>query len=147
MAHSCEGIETGSQRTARVLVVDDSRVIRMVLRSCLLSSDYLVDEADDGSSALRLLEDGAYDVVVSDLAMPGVDGFGLLAALQERPDRPEVVILTGSDEGDDGAARAMRLGASGYLTKPPKAPQTVVLAVGRALERKRERDGQRLRLH
>jgi CheY-like chemotaxis protein len=58
-----------------------------------------------------------------------------------------VVILTGSDEGDDGAARAMRLGASGYLTKPPKAPQTVVLAVGRALERKRERDGQRLRLH
>jgi len=143
MALSCESIDTGSPRTARVLVVDDSRVVRMVLKSCLRSTAYLVDEADDGLSALRLLDHGAYDVVVSDLVMPGVDGFGLLEALRERPDRPEVVILTGSDEGDDSAARAMRLGASGYLTKPPQAPQIVVSAVVRALERKRERDGQR----
>jgi DNA-binding NtrC family response regulator len=54
-----------------------------------------------------------------------------------------VIILTGIGEEDDRAARAMRLGATGYLTKPPRAPQTVVLAVGRALERKRERDGHR----
>jgi len=147
MAHLCEGIDTGSTGSARVLVVDDSRLVRMVLRSCLASSHYVVDEADDGQVALRLLEHGGYDVVVSDLAMPGVDGFGLLEALRERADRPEVVILTGSDEGDDSAARAMRLGASGYLTKPPRAPQTVVLAVGRALEKKRERDGQRALLN
>jgi len=147
MAHFSESIDTGSPRTARVLVVDDSRVVRMILKSCLRSSDYLVDEADDGQSALRLLDHEAYDVVVSDLAMPGMDGFGLLEALRGRPDGPEVIILTGSDEGDDCAARAMRLGAAGYLTKPPQAPQTVVLAVGRALERKRERDGLRDRMN
>lgn len=143
MAHLHESIDTGTPRMARVLVVDDSRVVRMILKSCLRSTDYLVDEADDGQSALRLLEGRAYDVVVSDLAMPGVDGFGLLEALRGRPDRPEVVILTGIGEGDDRAARAMRLGAFGFLTKPPRAPQTVVLAVGHALERKRERDGLR----
>ena len=149
MAHSCESIEVGSAGDiARVLVVDDSRLVRTVLKGCLVSRHCVVDEAGDGQAALLLLEQGAYDVVVSDLNMPGVDGFGLLEALAERPDRPEVVILTGSDGGDgDCAAKALRLGAAGYLTKPPSARQMVVRAVGSALVKKRERDGQRADLN
>jgi CheY-like chemotaxis protein len=125
---------------ARVLVVDDSRVVRMVVKSYLRSTGYAVDEAGDGIAALRLLEAAPYDVVVSDIMMPGIDGFALLEALGQRQDRPEVILLTGAEGADiDSESRAWRLGAHGFLTKPPSGPDTLVLAVQRALAARRRR--------
>ena len=80
---------------ARVLVVDDSRVIRAVVKGCLRSTGYAVDEAGDGAAALELCDRHGYDVVVSDLAMPGMDGLGLLQALGRRADRPYATFYLG----------------------------------------------------
>jgi len=79
--------------------------------------------------------------VVTDLRMPELDGFGVLAAVKERALGTEVIILTGSYEGDIKAAvRALRLGAHDYLTKLPQSRDEMVLAVERAVEKKRLRD-------
>ena len=128
--------------SVRVLVVDDSRVIRAVVKSCLRSTGYAVDEAPDGLAALQLCDEQGYDVVVSDVTMPGLDGLGLMHVLDQRADRPEVVLLTAasSDLSREAAQRGMSLGAHETLSKPPAAPDTVVLAVQRALQRKRVRD-------
>lgn len=134
----------GATPGARVLVVDDSRVVRAVVKGCLRTTGYTVDEAGDGVSALQLCDAGSYDVVVSDLAMPGLDGFGLLKALDERADRPEVILLTGSPTAEvELAIQGMSLAAHDTLTKPPAGPETVIQAVERALQKKRLRDAAR----
>ncbi len=144
MGGALDSLGRSSAPAARVLVVDDSRVVRVVVKGYLRSTGYAVDEAGDGISALQLLDAGSYDVVVSDLVMPGMDGLGLLQALRERPNRPEVILLTGSPTAEmDLANRALHLGAHDYLTKPPAGPDIVVLAVERALEKKRLRDANR----
>jgi diguanylate cyclase (GGDEF)-like protein len=141
--------ESGSPRDrGRVLVVDDSRLVRLVIREQLESAGYEVSEASDGGSALALLGQGALDVVITDLNMPGLDGFEVLAAVKERAPGVEVIILTGARADDIGAVmRALRLGAHDYLTKPPAHADEVVLAVERAIEKKRLREmNQRLLL-
>ena len=131
----------GLQPSPRVLVVDDSRMIRAVVMGCLRSTGYTVDEAGDGVAALALFDARPYDVVVSDVLMPGLDGFGLLKALETRPHRPEVIFLTGSSTGEvEAATRSLSIGSPDCLAKPPAGPQVVILAVERALERKRMRD-------
>ena len=126
---------------ARVLVVDDSRLMRAVVKRCLCSTGFAVDEAGDGASALRLCDTGAYDVVVSDVTMPGLDGLELVQALGRRANRPEVVLMTASsDLARESAQRGVSLAAHECLSKPPAAPDTVVMAVERALRKKRDRD-------
>jgi two-component system cell cycle response regulator len=123
--------------TGRVLLVDDSRMVRAVVRSFLEPRGYVVDEAGDGESALSKLDEAAFDVVVSDLTMPGMDGLALLQEIRDRGLGTEVILLTSHDADMGAAVRALRLGAHDYLTKPPSGPEPVLLAVGRALEKKR----------
>jgi diguanylate cyclase (GGDEF)-like protein len=126
-------------KRGKVLVVDDSRVVRAVISTCLEAGGFEVAEAPDGASGLTLL--GDCDVVITDLNMPGLDGFGLLAAVKARTPGVEVIILTGAHADDMGAAvKALRLGAHDYLVKPPANSDEVVLAVERALEKKHLRD-------
>ena len=139
MGRLWEGPDRAPVGSARVLVVDDSRVVRMAVKGYLRAKGYAVDEAGDGLSALGLIETGSYDVVVSDVAMPGLDGLGLVEALQKRADRPEAILLTGSP-GADAANRAIGLGVHACLDKPTANPETVVQAVARAVECKRLRD-------
>jgi diguanylate cyclase (GGDEF)-like protein len=116
-------------------------MVRAVVKSFLKPRGFVVEEAEDGTAALRMLMSGAFDVVVSDLSMPGIDGLGLLQEIRTRELGPEVVLLTGRHASDmDAAVRALRLGAHDYLTKPPAGPEPVLLAVDRALEKKRLRD-------
>lgn len=125
----------------RVLIVDDSRVVRLVVAGYLRSAGYDVAEADDGAEAVARLANGGADVVITDLNMPGVDGFEVLAAARRADDGVEVIILTGAHADDMTAAvKAMRLGAHDYLVKPPSGAEEVVLAVERAMEKKRLRD-------
>lgn len=82
----------------RVLVVDDDPGIRELLASVLRQRHLIVDQAEDGATAIDLVKDNTYAVVLLDLLMPGVDGFGVLhalASLQAAP--PVVLVITGAD--------------------------------------------------
>ena len=125
----------------RVLLADDSGVVRAIVGRYLREAGYEVEEARDGAEALELVEKGSYDVVVTDLQMPRLDGFGVLEAVKKRAQGTEVIILTGTHAQDmSSAVRALRLGAHDFLTKPPSGPDEVVHTVERAAEKKRLRD-------
>ncbi len=126
---------------ARVLVVDDSPVVRRMVTQILADAGYGVESAPDGAAALRAIEQAPFDLVVTDLHMPPPDGFGLLEAVRARDPMLPVIILTGSHAHDmDAAVRALRLGAQDYLAKPLTDPDQIVLAVERALAQRRQRE-------
>jgi diguanylate cyclase (GGDEF)-like protein len=126
---------------ARILVVDDSAVVRALVGSCLKEAGYEVREAGNGIAALRQVEAGGFDLVITDLKMPEMGGLAMLAQIRQKALGPEVIILTGSLAHDvNSAVSALRLGAHDYLTKPPQSPDTILFTVERALEKKRLRD-------
>jgi two-component system chemotaxis sensor kinase CheA len=106
------------RRKRRVLVVDDSLTTRQLERAMLEAAGYDVRVAEDGARGWELLETEPFDLVVSDIEMPGLDGFQLLRQIRSSPrhDALPVVLVTAlADEGD--RRRALDLGASGYLLK------------------------------
>jgi two-component system cell cycle response regulator len=133
--------EPRREARGRVLVVDDSRLVRLVVARHLEAARYAVEQADDGRQALDKIERGSFDVVITDLRMPGLDGFEVLEATKRLAPGVEVIILTGTHTHDMSAAiRALRLGAHDYLTKPPAHADEVVLTVERAMEKRRLRE-------
>lgn len=120
----------------RALVVDDSDAIRRLLVHALERLGGLAcTEARDGAEALRCLAAAAFDVVLTDLHMPRMDGLKLIGHIRRggaRADVPIVVLTTASAEED--RRRALALGASRYLVKPVQ-PQAVVQAVRELLPR------------
>jgi two-component system cell cycle response regulator len=125
----------------RVLVVDDSRLVRAMVANIVRNGGFEADEAEDGGRALALLATKVYDVVITDLNMPGMDGFEVLAGVHRASPNVEVIVLTGALAQDVSCAvRALRLGAHDYLAKPPANPDQVLLTVERALEKKMLKD-------
>ncbi len=124
----------------RVLVADDKENMRKLLAR-ILADGYAVEEAEDGPRALSLVATRPFDVVVTDIRMPGADGFELLAAVKARSPDTEVVMMTGYATVAD-AVRAMKLGAFDYLEKPFD-PDAALGVVARAAERKRQSDAVR----
>jgi two-component system, cell cycle response regulator len=121
-----------------VLVVDDSSVSRRILALTLEEAGYTVLEAEDGLEALEVYGRTPVPVVVTDIAMPRLDGLQLLARLREASPSPEVVLLTAKRADDAAAAiQALRLGAHDYLSKDAAEGEALVLAVRRAAERRR----------
>ena len=134
-------MERPETRGARVLVVDDTTLVRKVIAARLRGAGYRVAEATDGQEALELFRKQASAVVITDVNMPRLDGLGLLAALRQHPLAPEVILLTASRASDAQAAvQALRLGAHDYITKDASAGDEVVLAVQRATEKWRLRE-------
>lgn len=122
----------------RVLVVDDSRIVRFMVANHLKGAGYDVCEAENGAAALRVLAERGCDVVITDLRMPELDGLSVLSTVKQTAPDTEVIILTGSHASDvDYAVRALRLGAHDYLLKPPPSADAVVVTVQRAIEKKR----------
>ena len=121
----------------RVLVVDDKENI-LKLFGKILADGYQITTALDGASALSLVATGDFDVVVTDIRMPGAGGFEVLAAVKARSPFTEVIMMTGYATVGD-AVRAMKLGAYDYLEKPFD-PDSAALTVARAAERRRLRD-------
>jgi len=114
----------------RVLVVDDKENYLRLWERILAPADaWLVRTAGDGAQARALLAAERFDVVVSDIRMPGADGFEVLGAVKARSPDSEVVLMTGYATVAD-AVRAMKLGAFDYLEKPfdPDAARSVVSA-------------------
>jgi CheY-like chemotaxis protein len=81
----------------RVLVVDDDAPIRELLTSVLGRRDLIVDQAADGAEALDLLRQNTYSVVLLDLLMPNVDGFGVLDEIGSAISTPVVLVITGAE--------------------------------------------------
>src|SRR6266852_8153727 len=120
----------------RILVVDDEDPIREIVSSMLTSANFVCSQASSGKEALALLQSGEeYELMLSDLMMPGMDGEALLAATKERfPDMPVVMVTAVHDVSV--ALGAIRNGAYDYLLKPFEREQ-LLATVRRALENRR----------
>jgi two-component system response regulator AtoC len=115
---SSGGVRDSAERRARVLVVDDAEGIRGYLANFLELQGYAVDTAQDGRSALALLEGGAApDAVILDVMMPGIDGVETLRRIRELEDQVPVIMLSVVGKTST-IVEAMQLGASDYLNKP-----------------------------
>ena len=102
----------------RILVVDDSADMRGYVRR-LLAGQYRVETAADGREALEAVRRDPPDLVLTDVMMPGVDGFALLAALREdAATRALPVILLSARAGEDARVEGLRAGADDYMVKP-----------------------------
>ncbi len=101
----------------RVLLVDDEDDFRTTLAKRLRKRQLEVAEADSGRSAVNLLRQGTFDVVVLDVRMPGMDGIETLQHLKTINPLVEVIMLTGHASVESGI-EGMRLGAFDYLMKP-----------------------------
>lgn len=119
---------------ARILVVDDEAPFRGLLRDILEGAGHGVVEARDGLEALRYLERGAFELVVSDRRMPNLDGVGLLKRVQSLPSPPPVLLLTAYGTIPE-AVEAIRLGATDYITKPLPSPEAFLETVHAALRK------------
>lgn len=115
-----------SHRPVRVVIADDHRVVRDGL--CFLLGQEpdieIVGEAGDGRQAVDVVAATRPDVLLLDLAMPGMDGHEVLVELREAPDRPAIVVLTSATE-DEHLVRAIRAGATSYLLKTAPAEQVI----------------------
>ncbi len=111
----------------RALVVDDSMQLRRsVMYALQRLTDIVCVEAADGAEALKKFQGGKFDIVITDINMPVLDGLKLIAHLRgdkANASLPIVVITTESAREDKD--RALRLGASAYLVKPVKAPEVL----------------------
>ena len=119
----------------RVLVVDDERAIRDILRDFLEMEGFDVTTADDGVTALHALENGRYDVLLSDLKMPNMGGLELLDRLKQSGRDVVTVLMTGFGTVES-AIVAMKRGAFDYVLKPFKVEE-VVQVLHRGVEQQR----------
>lgn len=115
----------------RVLVVDDEVTIRDLLAKTLALAEYDVDLAPDGRAALDRLRVIPYDLLITDLKMPGVDGLTVIREARRLKADIPVIIITGFST-EASAIEAVNLGVSGYLTKPFRVPR-VLAAAAKAL--------------
>ncbi|WP_324696300.1 response regulator [Novosphingobium sp. RL4] len=106
-------------RSTRILTVDDSASMRALLNHALSTNGFDVAHADDGLSALEWLAVNEVDVVITDINMPRLDGFGLIEKVRggtRHRDRPILVLTT--ESSDEKKARARAAGATGWIVKP-----------------------------
>jgi two-component system, OmpR family, alkaline phosphatase synthesis response regulator PhoP len=125
--------------SGKVLIVDDNPDILALLRANLRAAGFETDEALNGEAALRRIEENPPDVIVLDLMMPVLDGWGVLEALKDRPDRPPIIVVTAAQTAD-GVDRADQLGVTAYVTKPFNVGGLVDLihSIGRPRQRGRQ---------
>ncbi|HTS21963.1 MAG TPA: adenylate/guanylate cyclase domain-containing protein [Casimicrobiaceae bacterium] len=133
----------GSYGGARLLVVDDNKVNRLLLTRNLELMGLKVTSAENGRVGLDMLRRDSFDLMLLDIEMPEMDGFQVLSELAkdlELRDLP--VIVTSSLEGLENVVRCIELGAEDYLTKPVN-PALLKARIGACLEKKRLRDQQK----
>ncbi|HKK62592.1 MAG TPA: sigma-54 dependent transcriptional regulator [Bacteroidales bacterium] len=100
-----------------ILIVDDEESVRDSLYNWFIDDGYDVETADDGKQALKKLEERAYDIVLADIKMPGMDGMELQNRIKTLTKEPVVIIMT-AFASVDTAVQALKRGAFDYVTKP-----------------------------
>ena len=130
----------GGVRSPLVLIADDDRVLRAVLERLLRGMGLEVVAAEHGGQAAELLERQAFDLVLTDINMPKVDGISLLGILKASPRTRDVPVIVVSSQDDEGSiAKCIELGAADHIAKPFDQP-VLQARVRASLERKRMRD-------
>nr|WP_242035626.1 MULTISPECIES: PAS domain S-box protein [unclassified Leptolyngbya] len=108
-----------SSAAARILLVDDNRDMRDYVRRLLFDQGYTVETAIDGRAALVAIEQQQPDLILADVMMPQLDGFGLLRELRANPSTREIpIILLSARAGEEACIEGLEVGADDYLTKP-----------------------------
>jgi DNA-binding NtrC family response regulator len=130
---------------ARILVVDDEKNLRLVVQKELTRQGHDVDVAMNGEEAWDMLESRDFDVMLTDINMPKLDGMALLRRMSENmPEPPEVIMLTGQATVET-AIEAMKLGAYDYLTKPYRINELTMLVTQAAEKHDLKVDNLRMR--
>jgi CheY-like chemotaxis protein len=112
----------GREPQATVLLVDDEDQLRRVMKDLLEREGYRVTEAQNGIEALDQVDRHAPDIVVLDLNLPGLDGYGVLSHLRSRPATAKIPVVVLTARGDeDNEVRVLELGADDFLSKPFRA--------------------------
>lgn len=111
----------------KALVVEDSPTMRQLIVFALRRLQSLkVTEADDGVDALKKLQSEAYDILITDINMPIMDGLKLVSLVRKDTTHKEIPIVIITTEGaQEDRQRALALGANAYITKPIQAPQVI----------------------
>ncbi len=112
----------GRRQPARVLLVDDEDQLRRVMRDLLERDGYTVLEARDGVEALDQVDRHGPDIIVLDLNLPGLDGYGVLSHLRSRRGTEEIPVVVLTARGDEeNEVRVFEFGADDFLSKPFRA--------------------------
>ena len=105
--------------TKTVLTVDDSRTMRDMLMLALKDAGYRVVQAEDGVHGLEVLQAETPDIVITDINMPRMDGFGFIEGMRANPDHKATPVLVLTTESDAAKKqRAREAGATGWIVKP-----------------------------
>jgi CheY-like chemotaxis protein len=122
----------------RILIVDDSSFQRRTIRRALAQAGYQITEATDGEQALKLIANEAPDCVLTDLIMPGTDGFAVLEALRSQHNPVPVIVISADIQGTT-RQKCLDMGAAGFIQKPVNE-EDVRAAVRNALHQPSEPD-------
>ncbi len=118
----------------RILIIDDEDIIRSSCERILKPAGYVVESSKSGSEGLDILARRSFDLVLTDLKMPDMDGIDVLIKIKERWPQTEVIIMTGYGTVKT-AVRAMKIGVFDYIEKP-FTPDDLLNLTSKALERK-----------
>lgn len=119
----------------RILVVDDSRVSRELVKVYLIAKDVVLFEASDGLEALVKVRADLPDLVIADMRMPGLDGCGLCEAMAKDPEISHVPVLILTSSTDAEARRRARAAGAREVLEKPIQPKALLEAVGRHIRR------------
>ncbi|MDD3926575.1 MAG: sigma-54 dependent transcriptional regulator [bacterium] len=115
------------QHQSKILIVDDEPNIRHILSAILRKDGYLVQSADNGEGALKMMEEDTFDLIITDLVMPQMGGIDLLREVLQRRPGTAVVIMTAYGTIKT-AVEAMKMGARDYITKPFEMDEVKIVA-------------------
>jgi two-component system response regulator PfeR len=121
---------------AEILLIDDMAGVRRSVISILTISGHRVTACENGAQGIDMLKERRFDLVITDMLMPGIDGGGVLSHVKAMPDRPRVIAISGGSNGISAeiALRAARAEADACLEKPFERADLVV-AVHRVLRK------------
>ncbi|WP_093665671.1 response regulator [Sphingomonas gellani] len=115
-----------------IMTVDDSPSMRMLLRAALTDMGYSVVEAEDGVHALEKLSGLQPDLLITDINMPRMDGFGLIEQVRGQGRRALPILVLTTESSDEKKQRARAAGATGWIVKPFH-PEKLAAAIRRVL--------------
>lgn len=117
--------------TKRILTVDDSATMRNMLKAALSEAGYEVVQAEDGVEGIKALDGQRFDVIITDINMPNMDGLTFIELLREQQMHKATPVLVLTTESEpEKKARARRAGATGWLVKPFD-PQKLLTTIDR----------------
>ena len=117
----------------KILIAEDDRELRQLFEHVLVKNGYAVQGVSNGAEALKELDDGYYDLIISDIMMPVMDGYQLVDSLRQSGQSIPVLMITAKSTFDD-MQRGFRSGTDDYMVKPVNVNE-MVLRVGALLRR------------